>query len=134
MGTFAALIAYWLLDISVFDGDGDSPAPIFHGALPGQPNVVNSVRRYVTSSPDGVMSYHDLDAGDQIYAELLALADPEEREQRLKELNRELYEQYWAVDVVWRHDVFGLSRKIESWEPTDGTSYDLHFETASRRQ
>ena len=24
VGTFAALIAYWLLDISVFDGDGDS--------------------------------------------------------------------------------------------------------------
>ena len=109
--------------------DGDSPAPLFHGALPGQPNVVSSVRRYMTSSEDGVMSYHDLEAGDRIYAELLALADPVEREQRLKDLNRELYEQYWAADIVWRHDVFGLSPAIEDWEPTDGTSSDLHFET-----
>jgi len=114
--------------------DGDSPAPLFHGALPGQPNVVNSVRRYMTTAPDGVMSYHDLDAGDRIYAELLALADPEERELRLKELNRELYDQYWAVDIVWRHGVFGLSPLIGGWEPTDGTSYDLHLETISPRQ
>ena len=88
----------------------------------------------MTSSPDGVMSYHDLDAGDRIYAELLTLADPEEREQRLKELNRELYDQYWAADIVWRHDVFGISSQIDGWKPTDGTSSDLHLETVRPRQ
>ena len=113
--------------------DGDSPAPLFHGALPGQPNVVSSVLRYMTSSPNGVMSYHDLDAGDRIYAELLALADPVKREQRLKELNRELYDQYWAADIVWRHDVYGLDPAIENWQPTDGTSSDLHLETVRPR-
>ena len=52
-----------------------------------------------------------------------------EREGLLKELNRRLYEEYWAAPIVWRHDVWALRPGLAGWEPTDGTSSDLHLET-----
>ena len=106
-----------------------APAPVFHGAFPTRPDVVSSIRRYMTSAQAGVMAYPDPQKGDRVYAEISALADPEARDRRLRELNRELYGEYWAADIVWRHDVYGLSPKIEGWQPTDGTSFDLHLET-----
>ena len=75
------------------------------------------------------MAYHDLEKGDRIYDEVSALVEPATRDQRLRELNRELYEEYWAIPIVWRHEVYGLSPKVEGWEPTDGTSSDLRLET-----
>ena len=109
--------------------DDVAPAPLFHGAFPNRPDVLSTVRRYMTSEAPSVLAYHDPARGDRIYQELAVLADPEERDRRLRELNRELYEEYWAADIVWRHEVYGLSPRVEGWEPTNGSSSDLHLET-----
>jgi len=124
---FPQVLARYLANPQQFEDV--APAPLLHGAYPSQPEVLSTVGRYMTTIKGGVMAYHDLEKGDRIYAELSALADPKARDRRLRELNRELYEEYWAGPIVWRHDAYGLSPKVEGWQPTDGTSFDLHLET-----
>ena len=106
------------------------PAPVFHGGHLSRPGgTMNSVERYLTSSQHSLLAYPNPDRGDAVYEELRAILDPEERRQRLVQLNRELYEEYWAAPVIWRHDTWGLRPDLAGWRPTDGTFSDLHFET-----
>lgn len=106
------------------------PAPIFHGGhIPWPGGIMNSVERYLTSSIHSVLSYHDPALGDKIFQELKDLTNPDDRTKRLKELNQELYHQYWAAPVIWRHDTWALQPHLYSWQPTDGTYSDLHLET-----
>ena len=106
-------------------------APVLHGAFPNRPDVVTSIERYMGSYPGGMLAYHDLEKGDRLYAELSAISDDNVRANRLRELGKELYEEYWAVPIVWRHDVYGLNPDLANWAPTHGTSYDLRLETVS---
>ena len=110
--------------------DDLAPIPIFHGGhvtMPG--GTLNAIFRYLVTSPDGLLSYHDPEKGDRIYSEMLAIRDLGERQQRLKELNRELYGEYWAAPVVWRHDVWGLRPGLTGWQPTNGMRSHLNFES-----
>ena len=109
--------------------DDVAPAPVFHGAFPNHPEVVTSIRRYMSNDPGGMLAYHDPEKGDRVYAEMSAVSDAKARDNRLRELSRELYDEYWAVPIVWRHDVFGVSPRLSGWAPTHGTSYDLRLET-----
>lgn len=109
------------------------PAPLFHGVnYQTWPDVLGGIKRYLTSDPAGLLTYQDLDRGDRLFAELSAIVDPAERDVRLRELNREMYEEYWAIPVVWRHEVYGLRSDLSGWAPTDGTASDLRLETIRR--
>ena len=110
--------------------DDLAPAPVFSGGHVDRPGgIVNSLHRYLAGSDLGLLSYHDLDTGQRIYYELVAMQKGERREQRLVELNRQLYEEYWAIPLMWRHDVWALRSGLSEWSPTNGTLSDLHFET-----
>ncbi len=114
--------------------DNALPAPVFQGAQVNRPGgIVNSIYRHMTGSDPSLLSYHDPEKGDRIYADLIAMAEGEAREQRLRELNRELYEEYWAAPIVWRHEVWGLRSNLSGWQPTNGTASDLNFETVRPR-
>ena len=107
-----------------------SPAPVWHGGHVNRPGgVVNAVSRYLTTSRDSLLSYHDPGKGDRIHAELLASRDAAARDERLRQLNRELYQEYWAAPIVWRHDIWALRPGLSGWQPTDGAFSDLHLET-----
>ena len=110
--------------------DDVAPAPLFHGVnYQTWPDILGGIKRYMTSDPAGLLTYQDLERGDRLYAELSAIVDPAERDERLRQLNREMYEEYWAIPVVWRHEVYGLRPDLTGWAPTDGTASDLRLET-----
>ena len=110
--------------------DDMRPAPVFHGAHINRPGgAVNSIHRYLTGSPQSLLSYPDLDRGDRIYADVTAIKDEEQRRARLLALNRELYDEYWAAPFLWRHELYAVSPKVTGWTPTSGTTSTLHFET-----
>ena len=105
-----------------------APAPIFHGVdYQIMPSALGLIKRYMGS--DGVLAYHDPGKGDRILEELSSIADPDARKSRLQEINRMLFDEYWGIPILWRHEVYGLSPNLSGWQPTDGTSSDLHFET-----
>ena len=110
--------------------DDVAPAPLFHGVnYQTWPDILGGIKRYMTSDPAGLLTYQDLERGDRLYAELSAIVDPAERDVRLRQLNREMYEEYWAIPVVWRHEVYGLRADLVGWAPTNGTASDLRLET-----
>ena len=105
-----------------------APAPVFHGVdYQTMPSVLGLIKRYMGS--DGVLAYHDPMKGDRIFEEVSLISDPDVRKRRLQEINRMLFDEYWGIPILWRHEVYGLSPKLTGWQPTDGTSSDLHFET-----
>jgi peptide/nickel transport system substrate-binding protein len=105
-----------------------APAPVFHGVdYQTMPSALGLIKRYLGS--DGVLAYHDPGKGDRMFEEVSLLSDPDARKRRLQEINRMLFDEYWAIPILWRHEVYGLSPKLTGWQPTDGTSSDLHFET-----
>lgn len=111
-----------------------APAPVFHGAHENRPGFLSSVWRYMTNQPDTVQSYHDLAKGDRLYDELSAIADTDARNQRINQLFHEWEQEFWAIPVVWRHDTYALRPGLTGWQPTGGSSYDLHLETVRPSQ
>jgi peptide/nickel transport system substrate-binding protein len=106
------------------------PAPLFHGVnYQTWPDILGGIKRYLSSDSTALLTYHDLERGDQLFDELSAIVDPVKRDARLRQLNREMYEEYWAIPVVWRHEVYGLRSDLSGWAPTDGTASDLRLET-----
>lgn len=110
--------------------DDFAPAPLFHGASPARPGGMGTfIDRYLGSGETGMRSYYDPDKGDSISNEIRSITSDIEREARLRELNKEMYDEYWALPIVWAHDVYAISSSLRDWKPTNGTSSDLHFET-----
>ena len=110
--------------------DDVAPAPLFHGVnYQTWPDILGGIKRYLTSDRAALLTYHDLERGDRLFEELSAIVDPVERDERLRDLNREMYNEYWAIPVVWRHEVYGLRSDLGGWTPTNGTASDLRLET-----
>ena len=107
------------------------PAPIFHGGHISKPGgIMNSLRRYLTNlDQGGLQSYHSPQIGTNVYDDLHKFDNLADRTKRLEEINRELYEEYWAVPIVWRHEAWGIGNDIITWNPANGTTSDLRFDT-----
>ena len=107
------------------------PAPVFHGGHITRPGgIVNSIERYLTPSRNSLMAFPDLDYGQNLLNEILGIHSETELESRLKRLNMDLFNKYWAMPTFWRHEIWALNSNISDWKPTDGTMSSLHFETA----
>ena len=109
--------------------DDLAPAPLLHGAFPYNSRFNTIVRRYMSSMEGGLLTYHNPAGGDMIYQRLSTIADPAEREEQMLLLNRETYEEYWALPIVWRHQPYALNPRLAGWQPTNGTTYSLRLET-----
>ena len=107
------------------------PAPIFHGGHISKPGgIMNSLRRYLTNlDQGGLQSYHSPQIGTNVYDDLNQFDTLDDRIKRLEAINRELYEEYWAVPIVWRHEIWAISGDIVTWSPAHGTTSDLRFDT-----
>ena len=110
--------------------DDYAPAPVIHGAAPARPGGdMNGVRRYLTGGENAMLTYFAPQVGDGIFAQLEVTTDDDERALVLQALNRRTYGEYWAIPLLWRHDTYALRPNLTGWQPTNGTSSDLHFET-----
>ncbi len=124
---FPQMLARWVARPQEFDDL--APAPIIHGAFPHTSRFNTTVKDYMTPTRGGRLAYPDLERGDAIYQELSSIVDPVQREERLLSLNRETYEEYWAVPVIWRHQPYAFSSNLTGWQPINGTENNLRLET-----
>lgn len=110
--------------------DEFAPAPVLHGAAPARPGGdINDVRRYLSGAEGAMMTYFAPHVADGILNQLQVTSDDEDRALVLQALNRRTYGEYWAIPILWRHDTYAVNPTLTGWQPTNGTSSDLHFET-----
>lgn len=110
--------------------DAYAPAPVLHGAAPSRPGGdVNSIRRYLSGAEGAMLTYFAPNVGDGVLEQVSLTAGDADRAIALKALNRKTYGEYWAIPIMWRHDTYAVNPALTGWQPTNGTSSDLHFET-----
>ena len=113
--------------------DDFAPAPILHGAQPSRPGGdINSVRRYMSGADGAMLTYYAPDVADSMLYQIQAAVKDDERNLTLQALNRKTYAEFWAIPIFWRHDTYAVKQTLINWQPTNGTSSDLHFETITR--
>jgi peptide/nickel transport system substrate-binding protein len=124
---FASFVPTYASDPQKFD------PPIVVGVMSpvSRPSTLGNIRTFMMSHQAGgrIWGYWHPDKIDRYYAEISALVDDAQRHRRLQDLNRELYEEYWAVPITLRHFPFAASAKIASWQPSNGVPFNLAFET-----
>jgi peptide/nickel transport system substrate-binding protein len=110
-----------------FEGPADV-AVMFPGP---RPSLVGNIQVWMNGQADGgiVSAYHDPSKAIRVYRQLTSTQDAAERQRILSLLNRELYEEYWAMPIVWRHGTFAVGSRVSSWQPSKGTALHLAFET-----
>ncbi len=114
--------------------DDSNIISMFQGAAPVRPRgVLDQMRRYMTDAEGAILAYPDIEKGNRIFSEINGSLETSDREALLKKLNREMYNDFWAIPVLWSHDTYAVSSNLEGWLPTDGVSTDLHFETIRGR-
>jgi peptide/nickel transport system substrate-binding protein len=100
-----------------------------------RPSLLNNLRVFMISRNAGgpLNVYWNPDRIDRIYAQLSSIVDRKAREKQLLSLNRELYQEYWAIPIALRHLPYGVGSKVSAWSPTNGTPADLAYETLKPR-
>ena len=115
--------------------DDYAPAPILHGAAPARPGGdINGVRRYLSGAEGAMLTYFAPEVADGMLSQLEATAADNDRALVLQALNRRTYGEFWAIPILWRHDTYAVKPTLIGWQPTNGTSSDLHFETIRTSQ
>jgi peptide/nickel transport system substrate-binding protein len=109
----------------------DPPATVAVQVPLGRPSVVQNFLVFMLGTSAGGTSaaYWNPDKMLASYNQLTAIADPAERDRLLRQLQRELYDEYWAMPIVWRHQPWAVGPRVTDWQPSNGTSQDLAFET-----
>ena len=124
---FPQMLARWVARPQEFDDL--APAPLIHGAFPHTSRFNTTVKDYMASGRGGRLAYPDTERGDALYQELSGITDPVEREERLRLLNHQTYDEYWAVPAIWRHQPYAFNSNLTGWQPIDGTENSLRLET-----
>ena len=87
-----------------------APAPVLHGAAPTRPGGdINGIRRYMSGADGAMLTYFAPNAGDGILAQVASITDDAERALTLQALNRKTYGEYWAIPILWRHNIYAIS-------------------------
>jgi peptide/nickel transport system substrate-binding protein len=100
-----------------------------------RPSTLGNLRIFMISHKAGgrIWSYWNPDWLDGVYKEVAGIVDDGRRERRLREINKKLYEEYWAVPIALRHFPWA-TRNIADWQPTDGSPLSMSFETLKPRR
>jgi ABC-type transport system substrate-binding protein len=96
-----------------------------------RPSLVNNMRVFMLSHEDGgsTWAYWNPEKAKRLFIEVSAMTDVTARDRRLREINHDLYEEYWAMPIVLRHTPFAAGAKIADWHPSNGSPTALAFET-----
>jgi len=96
-----------------------------------RPSALNNFGTFMVSQKAGGVAagFWNLDKIDRLRSELGRVGDLKELDRRLRDVNRELYNDYWADAIVYRHLVFGVNPKICSWVTYDGVDVPTTYST-----
>ena len=99
--------------------DYPGPAEIAVFAPAPRPSMVSQFLVYLAAISDG--GAIDVGINHQQakawYDELVQIKDPAMLQQRLREINREMYNQYWDLPLYLKHIPYVYQKTIGSWEP-----------------
>ena len=111
--------------------DFGSPVNVTLTAPSARPSMLNNIRIFMASHAAGglVEGYFDQGFIDSSYNELIAITDINALERRLRELNRQLYDTYWAAPVALRSSPYAMGQRIADWRPGNGGPIYLRYET-----
>lgn len=114
----------------------DPPVAVGVQTPSSRPSLLNNMRVFMISRQAGgpLNIYWNPDKIDQAYVRLSGIVDEKAREQQLLLLNRELYQEYWAIPIALRHFPYGVGSRVSAWSPTNGTPADLAYETLKPRE
>ena len=109
----------------------DPPAPVGVVSPKNLPSLLTNIRVFMISKDAGgvLAGYWNPEKIDALYAELTTIVDEDERARRLGELQKELYDEYWALPIVLRGFPFAQGPRIAEWTPTQGVVTALAFNT-----
>jgi peptide/nickel transport system substrate-binding protein len=109
----------------------DPPAAVGVQVPLGRPSLLQNFLVFMVDQKDGgtIAAYWNPAKILATYKRLTAIADPAARDQTLRQLQRELYDEYWAIPIVWRNQPWAVGRRVGAWQPSNGLSQDLAFET-----
>ena len=98
-----------------------------------RPSMLTNIRIFMNGRDDGglIEGYHDLDFIGSAYNELVTIVDIDERAQKLQELNRAVYDTYWAAAIATRPTPYAVGERIDDWRPGDGAPTNLRWETVT---
>jgi peptide/nickel transport system substrate-binding protein len=96
-----------------------------------RPSTLNNFGTFMISQKAGGVAagYWDLDKIDRIRSELGRIGDVKELDRRLRDVNRELHNEYWADAIVYRHLAFGVNPKVCAWTTNDGMDVPTTYST-----
>jgi peptide/nickel transport system substrate-binding protein len=99
----------------------------------GRPSTLGNLRTFMISKAAGgrIAAYWDPQSIDATFATLSATVDEKQREDALRDLNKKIYDEYWAVPIALRHFPWA-TRGITNWEPAAGTPLIMNFETLKK--
>src|SRR5262249_30992942 len=111
-----------------------------------RPSGLNNFRVFAVSNPDikteverarnleagGAVTGHcDLNKADTLYLDALGIMDPEKLAEAIRKINRDTYDDYWAVPLVSRSEPWvARSGVLSAWQPIPLGPVYLRFETA----
>lgn len=100
-----------------------------------RPSTLGNMRTFMISHKAGgrIWAYWNTEWLDGLYKEVSGIVDDGKREQRLREINRKIYEEYWAIPIALRHFPWA-TRNVADWQPTDGTPLSPNYETLKPRR
>ena len=96
-----------------------------------RPSMLTNIRIFMNGREAGglVEGFYDKEFINNAYGELIAITDIGEREERLRQLNRDLYETYWAAPISIRTVPYAVGERIGTWTPGPGAPTNLRLET-----
>ena len=97
-----------------------------------RPSMLTNIRIFMNGGGEGkgfVQGYWDSDKINTRHSELVGITDDQERENALRALNREIYDEYWAAPIAIKNVPYGVGDRIAAWEPGNGVPINLRWET-----
>ncbi|WGX95802.1 ABC transporter substrate-binding protein [Nocardioides sp. L-11A] len=114
-------------------GNFDAPPIASVTAFPtsNRPSVLANFEPMMLSPEAGgrFRTYWDPAKLDAYHAEVSRIVDESARDERLREINRELYDEYWSIPIAMKSTPYAAGPRIEGWQPISGVSKVLVYES-----
>ncbi|MGH6926474.1 MAG: ABC transporter substrate-binding protein [Propylenella sp.] len=122
---FGSFVPKYVADPQQFD----PPLEVAVMSPLARPSTLGNLRTFMISHQAGgrIWTYWDSEWLDGEFKQITGIVDEAEREERLRAINRKVYDEYWAIPIALRHFPWA-TRNVADWKGTDGTFF-LNFET-----
>lgn len=96
-----------------------------------RPSVLTNMQSLMMSPEAGgsYRTYWDPKKADALHAEVSRIVDETARDERLREINQQLHEEYWSIPIAMKNTLYAAGDRIDGWEPISGISKVLAYES-----